>query len=470
MKRYSLPVLVLFTLLLLFFVNAWGSGDSGDSNTDGDENNDGDVDLVSDGDDFVDGDYSEDAEDIEVDGDKNSDGDFDDNAGGDTDGDSTEEESPEYADDSEDMESDGDTDETADGDETPEPSGIDGYLVAVLYNLNTPDYTGNEISLLRLTENGQWAEENVVLTVHDNPRAATFTPNGNRLIVTHDSGWISIFDIRNGQATMAWDIETDGYYEQIQALDYDRVLLMDGNHVINGGGLAILDISAEPPFVVDDLLPFSAPAGFAMHPSQAKAAVFGVTPMDSKEKYTNDMALVDTSDFPELISYFNLWGDENENVNPMSHWPGFSPDGGTLAGGNDAMWGLEIGTVKLLSYNSGEITFLDSDEVNTPSSYVFSDDSNFLYIGAVESNRIEICDVFGGTMEFVENESSQDLVEDIIPIRKGPLSGHLLSGPYDGPVLLKDDQDGTLTEISRFALDIEHDYMVGGLALGHEYE
>jgi len=466
MKRYSLTLAIFFSALMLFLCIACGDGESGDSNTDGDDadNSDGDFDVMPDGDDASDGDFSENAEeseDVEIDGDKNSDGDTD----GVIDGDSSEIESEEYADTAEDQEND-----IADGDNTPEPSGIDGYLVAILYNMNTVDYTGNEISLLRLSESGDWLEENEVITVHDNPRSATFTPNGNRLIISHDSGWISIFDIRDGEATLAWDIEVDGYYEQIEALDYNRVLLMDGNHIINDGGLAILDISAEPPFVEEGLLPFSAPSGFAVHPTEAKAAVFGVTPMDDKEKYTDDMALADISGFPELIKYFNLWGDETENVNPMSYWPGFSPDGSMLAGGNDAMWGLEIGVVKLFSYENGEIEYLDNEEVNTPSSCVFSDDSQFLYIGAVESNRIDIFDVSGGTMEFVESESNQDLVEQIIPIRKGPLAGHLLTGPYDGPVLLEVDTDGTLKEVSRFPLDIENNYMVGGMAVGHEYE
>lgn len=468
MKRELMILITMLSALLMVLISACGDGDSGDSNADGDysENSDGDIESMPDGDDISDGD-SDNSEEGEIDGDKNSDGDPEDSE---TDGDATEDQ--EDSEESENQESDGD-EENAENDSStePEPSGIDGYMVAILYNLNTGDFVGHEISLLHLSETGEWTEETEKLEVHDFPRAATFTPNGNRLIVAQDSGWITAFDIRDGEAQFAWEIETEGYFQQIEALDYNRVLLMDGNHISNGGGLTILDMSTNPPTIDTDLLAFSAPSGFAIHPDEPKAAIFGVTPMDSgDDKYTDDMALADISGFPSLIEYFDLWGDATENANPMSAWPGFSPDGSMLAGGNDALWDPEVGVVKLFSYSDNEIAFLDSDEVGTPSGYAFSDNNEYLYIGSVESNRIHIFDVSGGTMEFVASQSGQDLVDQIIPIRKGPLAGHLLTAPYDGPALMKVNEDGTLEEISRFALDIDHFYMSGGMALGHEYE
>lgn len=344
--------------------------------------------------------------------------------------------------------------------EFPDPN-IDGYLVAALHTINTIDYDGNEMSFYLLGEDGQWLDLDERILLHDRPEDAAFTPFGHRLLVVHGGGEILVFNIIDGLPEQANDISGDGYFSEI-LISGERAYLLDGNPDQYGGGLKVLDLKLDPPAMTEEHIVMHAPSGLAINPGGEWAVAFGGPVMGDE----SNTAIIDIGgDAIRLESFYDFW---IERATVMD--PGFSPDGAHFAAGNNSPFYEDAGVVKLFSFSeSGEIAILDSTIVETPSAFVFSDDGRFLLVSALEDDSVSVFNVEDGALTNASNEGNLGLADDIAPLRKGPLAGHVIVAIYNALILFSVGDDGNLSETSRLTMSEGVENLIGGIAVGNSY-
>ncbi len=349
-----------------------------------------------------------------------------------------------------------------DQEQEPLPPAFEGYMAVALHSSNTANYTGNALTSIIISEEGQFLEPER-LTIHEHPSDAAFTEDGRRLVVVHEGGEIVVLETEGGTLSSQHDLVEDGYFEEVIVGKNEQAYILDGNPLDYGGGLRVLDLQTNPPSLTDDHLQMFAPSGLALSPDQNTAVVFGVKSMDD----TEDTVIIDlSSSSPSALSYFDFWTGQPTVVNPN-----FSPDGTMLAAGNDSMFDDDAGFIRLFSVSAGNvIAEIDNIEVQTPNSFVFSDDNSFLFALSVEGNKLERFSIDSGELTHLGSISGLPLATEIIAIRKGPLAGHLVVTPYLGVVLFKVEDDGSLTEVDRYDFESSAENFVNGLGLGHCYE
>ncbi|RJO72751.1 MAG: hypothetical protein C4523_02840 [Myxococcales bacterium] len=360
---------------------------------------------------------------------------------------------------------DGDTDGDTDGDVDqrvpyePQDPGYDGYLVATLHNNTWPDAPPDTFKLFTLSPEGEWTAPEFSTETEERPSFAVFTVEGDRLLIGHEGGELAVYHIRNGEAIFSHLVETGRYIDEMVALDSDRVLVLDGNPVAYDGGLYMLDVSAEPVAILEDFAPLHAPGGLAVSPDGRFVVTFGGEDLEGP---TNTALIpLNSWSFGET-RFFDLWDDY-----AVVHRPSFSSDGTRLAAGNESYYSTDGGAVKLFAFDeTNGLTVLDSTEVETPSSFVFSDDDETLYVGSWQANTLQALSVSGDVFSPLTTLQGMPLLGDIIPLRTGPLSGNLVAAPYNALVLLSVGEDGRPSETARISSGGESENNIGGIAVG----
>ena len=376
---------------------------------------------------------------------------------------------------------DGDTDETVDGTETdgdvdevvdleeeadiverPDP-GISGYIVAILHSVNTQDYDGNEISLYQLGEDGQWGAFYQRETFADAVADVTFTPDCTRMLVAQSSGDVTVFSIENGVIASIGTIETEAYISAILATRNDAAWVLDGNGAQWGGGLKVVDLTGDPGTVTSQFIAMHAPSGLAVSPDNLWALAFGGPEMSSTDNTT--VCSLDGAQI-SLGGYYDFWDDQASVASP-----GFSPDGTRFAAGNNSPYYDDANTMKLFSFSSeGVPAVIGETTVQNPSAAVFSDDGTYLMVSTFDGNSVEVFDVSNDTLTAVSSATGLPLADRIVPIRSGPLAGHVMVGTYNAMVLMKVEANGTLSEVSRQNNGGEGaSEIFGYFAIGHTY-
>jgi|GEM_PF-2387693 len=361
---------------------------------------------------------------------------------------------------------DGDMDEITEQEleavERPDP-GISGYVIAILHSVNTPDYDGNEMSLYQLGDNGSWGAFYQRETFTDSVVDVTFTPDCTRMLVAEDSGNVDVYTIEDGLIAFMGSVDTEAYVSSMRAVRNDAVYILDGNGEQWGGGLKLLDLRTNPGVMTDQHVAMHAPSGLAISPDGAWAMAFGGPVMDDPDNTT--VCSLDGMEM-SLSGYYDFWEEQASVASP-----GFSPDGSRVAAGNNSPYYPDANTMKLFSFSAtGEPAELDSATVQNPSAAVFSDDGAYLMVSTFDGNTVEVFDVSDDTLDATYTASSMPLADRIIPIRRGPLAGHVLVGTYNAIVLMKVEANGHLTEVSRQNNGGEGATEIFGFfAVGHAY-
>lgn len=354
----------------------------------------------------------------------------------------------------------GDEDESAEAETEERPyNAYTGCMAMVLYSLKYYPYTGNQMQLFHISPDGSIAKFGDRITVFDGLSKGAFAPSGKRFLVVNESQEMALYEISaDGAANLTYAKFGEGYIDEILFKDDAFAYLLDGNPVDYGGGIKMLNVSDSSLSLVPKSVSLHAPSGLAVAPSNHYAIASGGIMIDDP----NDTVVVDLTDTDLKATFSNLWKESASSFDPV-----FSPDGKLFAMGNNSPYMEESSVIKLFSFSSaGELALLSSATVETPSGFAFTNDGKFLVVSSFEKNLAAVFDVSQSALTPSSTKTGLPLADDVMPIRKGPLSGLILISTYDALHLFEVTQDGALKEKSSVKMDSGMESIVGSVSLG----
>ncbi len=358
------------------------------------------------------------------------------------------------------MPGDGDELDAAETEEESSYQAYTGCMAMALYSLKYDPYTGNQMQLFHISPDGSIAKFGDRITVFDGLVKGAFAPSGKRFLVVNESQEMALYEISaKGAAKLTSAKFEDGYIEEIIFAYDDFAYLLDGNPVNFGGGIKMLNVSDASLSAVPNSISLHAPSGLAVTPSKRYAVVSAGTKIDDP----NDTAVVDLLD-PQFdsVEFYDFWKEGSSSFDPA-----FSPDGTLFAMGNNSPFYDDASQIKLFSFSSaGALTFLSSAAVDTPSGFAFTNDGKFLVVSSFEKNLAAVFDVSQSKLTPASTKTGLPLADDVIPIRRGELSGMILISTYDALHLFEIDAAGTLKEKSSVKMDSGMESIIGSVSLG----